>query len=241
VEWMRRSETSQTPLFVSLHRLLGVKRLRPAKCSWALDSGGFTELKMHGKWTISPKRYVWEAQYLYEEVGGLEWLATQDWMCEPEMLAKTGLSVREHQKRSVESYMTLTKLDPSLPWVPVLQGWAPDDYLTNFEDYLKMGVKLEGLPRVGIGSVCRRQHTEGVEGVVRELHTRGVKLHAFGMKTRGLAVLKDFLVSSDSMAWSFQARRSKVLMEGCTGHSNCANCLRYALHWRANMLRKIKA
>jgi hypothetical protein len=28
-----------------------------------------------------------------------------DWMCEPFMLAKTGLSVREHQQRTVTNYL----------------------------------------------------------------------------------------------------------------------------------------
>jgi hypothetical protein len=36
------------------------------------------------------------------------------------------------------------------------------------------------------------------------------------------------------MAWSYRARRSPAL-PGCTGHRNCANCLRYALAWRARL------
>lgn len=39
------------PLFVSDHTLSQVKNLPRALGPWALDSGGFTELDMHGKWT----------------------------------------------------------------------------------------------------------------------------------------------------------------------------------------------
>jgi hypothetical protein len=45
--WLWQSEY---PLFVS-HRQLARKRsYRPAACAWALDSGGFTELSIQGRW-----------------------------------------------------------------------------------------------------------------------------------------------------------------------------------------------
>ena len=40
-----------------------------------------------------------------DEVGGLQCAAPQDWMCEPQIVAKTGLSVREHQQRTVENLL----------------------------------------------------------------------------------------------------------------------------------------
>src|ERR1700728_2833528 len=39
------------PLFVSHRQLARKRQLRPALARWALDSGGFTELSMHGAWT----------------------------------------------------------------------------------------------------------------------------------------------------------------------------------------------
>ena len=47
-------------------------------------------------------------------------------MCEPFMLAKTGLTVAEHQARTVANYLELRSLAPELPFVPVLQGWSLD-------------------------------------------------------------------------------------------------------------------
>jgi hypothetical protein len=62
----------------------------------------------------------------------------------------------------------------------------------------------------------------------------GIRCHGFGVKVRGLRSYAEHLVSSDSMAWSYDARR-KAPLPGCP-HKNCANCLKYALRWRANVL-----
>jgi hypothetical protein len=42
------------------------------------------------------------------------------------------------------------------------------------------------------------------------------------------------MLSADSLAWSFEARRAAPLA-GCR-HANCANCLRYAAAWRERTL-----
>ena len=42
------------------------------------------------------------------------------------------------------------------------------------------------------------------------------------------------------MAWSIAARYDKPL-PGCRGHKHCGNCRRYALRWRADVLRAIGA
>jgi hypothetical protein len=67
-------------------------------CRWALDSGGFTELSMHGRWTLSPRDYVAEVRSYVAALGRPDWIAPQDWMCEPWILEKTGGTVAEHQR-----------------------------------------------------------------------------------------------------------------------------------------------
>jgi hypothetical protein len=52
----------------------------------------------------------------------------------------------------------------------------------------------------------------------------------------GLRQIASHLASADSMAWSFEARRKRIVVPGCTGHINCANCLIWALQWRARVL-----
>jgi hypothetical protein len=228
------------PLFVSRRRLATVRELPRALGRWALDSGGFSELSMFGRWKTGPRQYAEEAVRYQDEIGQLDFAATQDWMCEPVIInggmlngrrvPGTHLSVAEHQRRTVQSYLDLTALAPTVPWAPVLQGFRVDDYLDCHERYVAAGVDLARAPVVGIGSICRRQGTREALEIIRTLSGYGLPLHGFGMKTLGLRKIAHLLASSDSMAWSYDARRSPPL-EGHT-HKNCANCMEYALAWR---------
>jgi hypothetical protein len=219
------------PLFVS-HRQLKKYRWLPVPAGeWALDSGAFTELSMFGEWRTTPTEYI-AAVDDYMDMGKLAWAAPMDWPCEPWMTEKTGLPVYEHQYRTVISYLELRDHGP---FIPVLQGWTLDDYLDCVALYSEAKVDLTAVPVVGLGSVCRRQATGEIETIVRELAGLGIRLHGFGVKTRGFSRYGHLLASADSMAWSFQARRSPPL-PGCTSHKNCANCSRYALRWRSRVL-----
>jgi hypothetical protein len=223
------------PLFVSHRQLARRRSLRPAACRWALDSGGFTELSIHGRWVTPPAAYAEAVAGYTERPGMLDFAAPQDWMCEPQMIARTGLSVREHQERTVANYLQLRSLAPDLPFIPVVQGWQLADYLHCVSLYESAGVDLAALPRVGLGSVCRRQSTAEIAVIVDTLARRGLRMHGFGVKTGGLHLYGHRLASADSMAWSYAARREPPL-PGCTGHINCANCLAYATRWRSRVL-----
>lgn len=118
--WLRLTGVS---LFVSRRWLAPMKTFPRALGRWALDSGAFTELSLYGGWRTPPAQYAGEVKRLSAEVGSLRWAAIQDWPCEPHMVAKTALNVAEHQRRTVDSYLALRSLEPSLPWAPVLQGW----------------------------------------------------------------------------------------------------------------------
>ncbi|MGI5322061.1 DUF7221 family queuine tRNA-ribosyltransferase-like protein [Actinomadura nitritigenes] len=228
------------PLFVSHRQLTRKARLRPAVCRWALDSGGFTELSLNGRWTTTPGQYAEAGARYAEDLGMPDFLSQQDWMCEPFMIEQTGLSVREHQERTVANYLDLRTLAPTLPWLPVVQGWTLPDYLTCVQLYASAGVDLAALPRVGLGSVCRRQSTGEIGHIVAALAGLGLKLHGFGVKAGGLQRYGYQLASADSMAWSYNARRLPPL-PGCRGHKNCANCLTYATGWRARLLASLAA
>ena len=225
-------------LFVSDRRLRRYRRLPRARTVWGLDSGGFTELATFGTWDTgpTPAHYVVRVRRYRDEIGHLAWAAPQDWMCEPFIVAKTGLSVPEHQRRTVDNFLHLRDLAPDLPIIPVVQGWTAGDYLACVDLYTAAGVDLTRAPLVGVGSVCRRQGTDQVGEILTALHRAGVtRLHGFGFKVLGLARYGHLLVSADSMAWSAQARRQPPL-PGCHTHINCANCPRYALQWRQRVL-----
>lgn len=227
-------EHAGVPLMVSHVRLAKRRTLPRARGPWVLDSGAFSELAQHGRFTTPPIAYASAVRRYADEIGNLAWAAPQDWMCEPFMLAKTGLTVAEHQQRTIVSYLELRS--SGLPFIPVLQGWTADDYLRHAVGYGHAGVDLTAEPVVGLGSVCRRQGTDSIFAIVRALDACGIRLHGFGMKTEGLARASFGLVSADSMAWSYQARRNPGFAD-CT-HKSCANCLRYALWWRERVLAR---
>jgi hypothetical protein len=205
-----------------------------------LDSGAFSELSIYGEWTEGPERYVAAVRRYQEEVGRLAWAGPQDWMCEPSTLARTGLSVTEHQRRTVENFVQLRSLAPELPIFPVVQGWRLDDYLRCVDAYARVGIDLTAEPIVGLGSVCRRQATTEIGEIVGRLSGLGLQLHGFGVKANGLHRYGGCLASADSMAWSFQGRH----MHGCSHRppgqrpvSSEANCLAFARQWRRRLLR----
>ena len=227
--------TAGVPLFVSRRRLTSVKTLPRAVESWALDSGGFSELSLFGTWRTTAREYVAEVRRYQEEIGRLDFAAPQDWMCEPPMLAKTGLTVAEHQRRTIANYLDLRTLAPDLPFIPVLQGWSMWDHIRHAEQYEAAGVSLAALPLVGVGTVCRRQNLTSTGSLFAWLHGDGVKLHGFGVKITGLRQSQQLLASADSMAWSLNARMNRP-MPG-HAHASCANCLEWALDWRRSIVQ----
>lgn len=233
---------TDVPLFIS-HRVLR-DRVSPfprATTGWALDSGGFTELNLYGEWRTTPEEYAASVRRYSDELGGIAWASPQDWMCEPWVLAKTGLSVAEHQSRTVENFLTLRALAPELPFIPVLQGWEVDDYHRHVEQYAAAGIDLRAERVVGIGSVCRRQATGAIAGVFDSLMSEhGMSMHGFGVKSAGLAQYADALTSADSLAWSYAARQDALRGVRHCAKSTCANCLHYALAWRERVLRAVE-
>jgi hypothetical protein len=219
---------TRVPLFVSHVRLRRRKSLPRAAGRWALDSGGFPELARHGRWTVTPVEYAAAVRRYRDEIGGLDFAAPQDWMCEPDMLARTGLT---QERRTVENLLELRA--PDLPWAPVVQGWTLRAHLRCVELYAAAGVDLTAEPRVGIGSVCRRTSPVSVAFIVASLHGAGLRnLHGFGIKTSALALCAEQPASADSMAWSFAARAGS---ERCPdGRRDCRNCLHFATEWGAD-------
>lgn len=225
------------PLFISHRRLALRRRLPQAVTRWALDSGGFSELELHGRWLTTSAEYIEATRRYAADVGMLDWAAPMDWMCEPHMLARTGLTVGDHQRRTVANFLELREHGPELPYIPVLQGWTRNDYERCVTLYEAAGVNLSKESRVGVGSICRRQGTQEVAEIVWMLADAGLKVHGFGVKAYGIANLAGALASTDSMAWSYRARRDHPL-SGCQ-HRRCSNCIKYAIGWRDRLLAKV--
>lgn len=225
------------PLCVSRRRLVGRKGYPRATARWMLDSGAFSEIAQNGAWTVTARDYAREVEVFRGEIGALAFVAPQDWMCEPNMLKKTGLTVRRHQELTTDNYLALRALGVKDVF-PVLQGWTIGDYFRHADQYERRGVALAELPVVGIGSVCRRQAEDEISQILHEVAERRIRLHGFGVKMQGIVKAGAALHSADSMAWSFSARRRPPL-PGCVGHINCANCEVFALRWRTTVLELV--
>lgn len=348
VSWLGDPRFVEVPLLVSRRRLFERKTLPRAVGTWALDPGGFTELQMFGWWGLTPAEYVAEVRRYRDQIGGLLWAASLDWMCEQQVIDGligrircprcptcrplggkrppmrvdrrddegrpcfrcpgcgaaavgevpaihpsrwrawaaaagprlrrsiaafdklgpaaevlfhgTGLSVEEHQRRTVATYCELRALAPELPLAPVLQGWTSGEYLDCLALYERAGVDLGAAPVVGVGTMCRRQDTAAASRIFGDIqaewartHDAPLALHGFGLKSEGLrqrawigltpTTVADLLESSDSLAWSDHATHHPPL-DGHDkpgpgrprGHKHCNNCAEFALEWRKRLL-----
>ncbi len=225
------------PLFISRRRLEKLNRLPRARGPIAIDSGGFSELSLHGEWSITVDHYIEEIRRYVACIGNVVFAAQMDHMCEPFILQKTGKTVEKHQRLTLENYLELMEKAPELPWAPVLQGWTVGSYWEHAEAFQKAGVDLSKVPVVGVGSICRRQATTRACALLATLKADGLNTHAFGYKSRGLPFAQEFIRSADSLAWSFNARRNPPLPE-CVGvHQHCNTCLKWALRWRAKVMK----
>lgn len=155
--WLGDERFAGVPLFLSRRMLDRYATPPRAATDFALDSGGFTELQMHGRWTSTPAQYAEEALRYRRAYGArLQWVAPQDWMCEPIVIAGgsaargivfrgTGLDVEEHQRRTVKNFVALRRLLGALV-IPVLQGWSLADYWRCVDLYGRAGVRLADEP-----------------------------------------------------------------------------------------------
>ena len=193
---------------------VSVTRLKPRRapigCPDVLvDSGAFSELHLHGRYRDTTAAYAKELLRLWQDgVVRITAAVAQDYMCEPFMLQKTGLTIADHQRLTIERYAQLAAERLPFKIMPVLQGYAPEDYARHARAY---GRLLKPGQWVGVGSVCKRNSRPGeVLAVLKAVRDAKplIRLHGFGLKTTALAdpAIRNMLHSADSMAWSFAAR-----------------------------------
>ncbi len=193
---------------------VSVNRLRKRKGAfavgdWIMDSGAFTEISTHGHYRTGVAEYAAEIRR-WAGNGNLLAAVAQDYMCEPFIVERTGLSVHEHQRLTIERYDALLAEKPGVYIMPVLQGYAPADYVAHLAMY---GDRLANGQWVGVGSVCKRNGDPKQVAAVL-LAIKGARpdlqLHGFGLKTTALAdpLVRSLLATADSMAWSFHARKN---------------------------------
>lgn len=174
-----------------------------------MDSGAFTEIATHGHYRAPVAAYAAYARR-WQHHGQLAAVVSQDWMCEGFILRKTGLTVADHQRLTIERYDALLAENLSAYILPVLQGYRPDDYRRHLDLY---GDRLSRGAWVGVGSLCKRNGApDQTLAVLTAVHAErpDLRLHGFGLKLTALAHpgICEQLHSADSMAWSYHARKN---------------------------------
>lgn len=199
-------------------------RRKPIDCpAILLDSGAFTELHLYGGYRQPEAAYATEIRRLAGLIS-IEAAVAQDYMCEPFMLKRTGLTVAEHQALTIDRYDRLAACQLPCPVMPVLQGYQPADYVRHLAAY---GDRLAEGMWVGVGSVCKRNaNPNAILDVLHAIAWRrpDIRLHGFGIKRTALEHdgVRALLASANSMAWSYAARR-----EGRNGNAH-GEALAYA-------------
>jgi len=194
--------------FISKSRLMKRKSGFAVR-DWILDSGAFTTILTHGDYPESVVVYAAEIKR-WSKNGNLLAAVAQDYMCEAHMLKITGKTIPEHQQLTIERYDALVKCDTGgIRIMPVLQGYAPEDYARHIEMY---GDRLKHGAWVGVGSVCKRNgDPRAIERVLMAIKALrpDLRLHGFGLKSTALSswIVRELLYTADSMAWSFAARK----------------------------------
>jgi hypothetical protein len=194
--------------FVSVNALRRRKGPFPAQ-EWIMDSGAFSTIAKHGGYPEPVSAYAAEVRR-WAKNGTLLAAVAQDYMCEPWMIERTGLSVAEHQRLTIERFDELAASDVGGVYImPVLQGYEPHEYVAHLRQY---GDRLGHGAWVGVGSVCKRNtNAATIEAVLRAIKDErpDLRLHGFGLKTTALTseAVRDLLDTADSMAWSFAARK----------------------------------
>lgn len=219
------SDADRVPAaMVSVRRLWERKSAFPGR-RVLIDSSAFTDLFLNGCHMHTVEEYAEALRKIHGWLGRrMLGAVAQDYMCEPVMLAKTGLTIADHQFLTIERYDALMGCSPPCHIIPVLQGYAPSDYVRHLCAY---GKRLVHRMWVGVGSICKRNaNPAAIEAVLLAIKRMrpDLRLHAFGIKLTALQsdLVRRLLFSADSMAWSFAARRAG------TGANNPANAARYA-------------
>jgi hypothetical protein len=95
--------------------MISVNRLPNSKSDfavneWMLDSGVFTELARFGRYRDGVEVYA-EQIKRWKTCGQLLTAVSQDYMTEPFILEKTGVTVEEHQRLTIKRYDALLACD----------------------------------------------------------------------------------------------------------------------------------
>lgn len=169
-----------------------------------LDSGGYSFFSRWGDYPFSIEDYVGLAHLLQDKYP-LYRVATLDYPCEPDIDRSHLMTNEDRIKKTVSNAVECMHTDQNLPWLPVIQGYTTNEFLSCIDLYEEVGITSDYW---AIGSICSRKgnplELRKIITSIKEQHPNG-KLHAFGL---GIPFLRDpqifqAIYSSDSAAWNW--------------------------------------
>jgi hypothetical protein len=176
-----------------------------------VDSGGYQFFTQFNEYPYTVEDYLKKIDNISDKI---KYFASMDYPCEPELLEKRGKTVKEHIdatiKNTIKTHELIKAEYPHLKdkFVPVIQGWATNDYIKCIEGYKTAGLWPE-YDYWAVGSVCRRNATTQTKDILKTIQRAGgnKRLHAFGFKISNLKdrTIKSLLYSCDSSAWGIEA------------------------------------
>jgi hypothetical protein len=181
----------------------------PPKCARTLfvDSGGFPSSYIHNGYSKTDEEYL---RFVMKHRA--DYYALRDYPCEPQILRRHGVTVRQQIERTLTHHLKLLDMHEKMSVhavpVPVIQGWRMSDYTECIDLFREHGLLAEYM---AVGSLCRRHQVKKIRRIilsVRKELPSWVRLHAFGTK---ISVLKNqdvanAIYSVDSSAAEFSAR-----------------------------------
>ena len=143
---------------------------------WILDSGAFTRLS-HGVGHMPVERYA-EQILRWNRCGKMVAAVCQDYMCEPFVLAKTGLSVAEHQRRTPAARLRPGSPGKGRHGVTNHPGRTAADHSGNLpiRSYLARRNPADGFINLLVSDDVSTFHLSNLPYCCRNLNTKFVNL-----------------------------------------------------------------
>lgn len=168
-----------------------------------LDSGGFSFFYKSGDYEFKLYQYVNLAYELEPD-----YVAVMDYPCEPEVSRKKYKTNIERIHQTLDNALKLVDLAPELPWVMVVQGYTPAEYLWCLDLIKERELVTKTM---AIGSLCVRKKIGEAWKVIKLVKAElpgWVRLHGFGVDLRFLRNRNIFhaLYSTDTAAWKMNNR-----------------------------------
>lgn len=126
----------------------------------------------------------------------IQWAACLDYACIPSNGKKSEINI-DRIKTTIQNEIALRKLEPDIPWLPILQG---DNFEERLEDLeLRRAINLLPTEYAGIGSLVGR----GIQAAIETVRfyadqLPGVKFHGFGIPIKAL---NDPVVFATTKSW----------------------------------------